>query len=258
MKINGEKIRSYREERGLTLAELAQKADISISYLSELERGTKQPSLKSLNKISTALNIPREEIVAISIDSTMLNFGDKMRFAREKHGLTISETADRLGLSVQYISDIEKNKVIPAVSTIKSISKVLDVPVSVLLNGESSVGIKLKTIREEQGVTQVSLAEKADLSPGLITQIEKGKVQPSFKTIEKLSKVLGVSPCYFVLDNENIEEMLPAFSPQLRALLQDDNVQAVLRLVCHLSQDELQFVLNFIQLFKKSGVELKQ
>jgi transcriptional regulator with XRE-family HTH domain len=256
MKVKGDRIRKLRDEKGLTLSDLAQKSEISISYLSELERGTKQPSLKSLNKIATALNVPREEIVALSLESPALNFGDRTRFAREKRGLTLTETAERLGLSLQYISDIEKNKVVPAVSTIKNIAKVLDIPVSILLNGDSSIGIKLRTIREEQGVTQVKLAEMAALSPGLITQIEKGKVQPSFKTIEKLAKVLGVSPCYFVLDNENIEEMLPAFSQELRSLLQDDNVQAILRVVCHMNQKELQFVLNFIQMFKKSNIEL--
>ena len=39
-------IRSLRQKRNMTLQELAKKADISVSYLSEIELGKKQPSLR--------------------------------------------------------------------------------------------------------------------------------------------------------------------------------------------------------------------
>lgn len=254
MKIKGEYIRQLREERGYNLVEFAEKAGISPSYLSELERGAKKPSLKTLDKIAGVLNVARESIVEVSPEGSGLTFGDRVRFAREKNGFTIGALAEKVNLSTAYLAEIERNKVMPAVSTIKLLARELGVPETVLLAENSSLGLKLKLIREEHGLTQAGLAGKAGVSPGLIAQIEQGKVQPSFKSIERISGVLGVSPCFFVLDNENIEAMLPAFSPDLRRLLQQPNVQAVLRVICHLNENELQFVLNFIKLFKQANL----
>ncbi|WP_421382029.1 helix-turn-helix domain-containing protein [Bacillus salacetis] len=55
----GERIRSIRENKGLTINELAAKADISKSYISSIERDIqKNPSLKVLDKIAAALEVP--------------------------------------------------------------------------------------------------------------------------------------------------------------------------------------------------------
>ena len=53
----GEKIRSERLKKPLTLKQLAEKTKLSISFLSEIERGLSQPSMASLRRISQALGI---------------------------------------------------------------------------------------------------------------------------------------------------------------------------------------------------------
>lgn len=52
----GERIKALRQERKLTLRELSQKADISISFLSDIENGRSNPSLERLKAIAEALN----------------------------------------------------------------------------------------------------------------------------------------------------------------------------------------------------------
>ncbi|MEW6066595.1 XRE family transcriptional regulator [Desulforamulus profundi] len=54
----GFKIRELRKEKQKTLQELAREAGISAGLLSQVERGTVQPSLDTLWKITKALNIP--------------------------------------------------------------------------------------------------------------------------------------------------------------------------------------------------------
>mgnify|MGYP000418686603 CR=1 FL=1 len=54
----GETIRQLREELGLSQRALARKAGISSQYLSDIEIGRTSPSLKSLEKIASALNLP--------------------------------------------------------------------------------------------------------------------------------------------------------------------------------------------------------
>ena len=53
----GDKIRELREKRKLTQIELAKLAGISNTYLSDIERGRVNPSLKTLDKLARALGI---------------------------------------------------------------------------------------------------------------------------------------------------------------------------------------------------------
>lgn len=51
------RIREYRERRGYKLQELADKAGISVGYLSHLERGERDnPSTEVMENIAIALN----------------------------------------------------------------------------------------------------------------------------------------------------------------------------------------------------------
>lgn len=54
----GRKLRLRRAIKGRSLQELAEKADISIGLLSQIERGVTTPSLKSLRQICAALDMP--------------------------------------------------------------------------------------------------------------------------------------------------------------------------------------------------------
>ena len=54
------KIREKREEKGLSLNQLAKISEISKSHLSDIERGVKIPSILILVKISKALEIEDE------------------------------------------------------------------------------------------------------------------------------------------------------------------------------------------------------
>ncbi|MGO8693895.1 MAG: helix-turn-helix domain-containing protein [Rectinemataceae bacterium] len=53
----GERIKSLRTKQGSTLAELGKKANVSTSYLSQIERDRTSPSLATLAVIARALNV---------------------------------------------------------------------------------------------------------------------------------------------------------------------------------------------------------
>ncbi len=55
---NGRRIREIRKQKQYTLQELAEKAGLSTSLLSQIERGIVDPTVGSFWKISVALNIP--------------------------------------------------------------------------------------------------------------------------------------------------------------------------------------------------------
>ena len=53
----GERLRALRHERGDTLDETAERAGISMQYLSEIERGRKEPSSEVIAAVAGALDV---------------------------------------------------------------------------------------------------------------------------------------------------------------------------------------------------------
>ncbi|MGA7759332.1 MAG: helix-turn-helix transcriptional regulator [Ilumatobacteraceae bacterium] len=60
----GEFIRSQRRLAELSQRELARLADVSDAYLSQLERGLHEPSVRVLNGLAQALNVPSDKLLA--------------------------------------------------------------------------------------------------------------------------------------------------------------------------------------------------
>jgi len=75
----GTKIRSIRQEKGLTLNELADKTDLTASYLSQIERNLIDPSLSSLRKISLALEVPLYSFLTDKKKQNVLIKADKRK-----------------------------------------------------------------------------------------------------------------------------------------------------------------------------------
>ncbi|MGE5607038.1 MAG: helix-turn-helix domain-containing protein [Bacteroidota bacterium] len=65
----GRQIRAAREEKGLTLDELALRTGLTKSFLSQVERGKSSPSLSSVRLIVQELNIPLVSLFENSIDN---------------------------------------------------------------------------------------------------------------------------------------------------------------------------------------------
>ncbi len=248
--IDNKLIRDLRQKRNMTLQELAHRADLSVSYLSEIELGKKQPSLETIDKLSQALNISREGLISTNGSGTV-GLGTKIALLRQEKNLSLAELAEKVGISASYLCQIENEKVMPALSTLKNIAKALGVKSESLMPTTSFVGYKLKRIRCERKITQAELAKKAGVSTGLIGQIESGKVEPSIKTLEKIAGALSLSPCFFVSEDDEISSILKPMNPEVRELLKDAKVRSALELLSDCSAEEFSFILKFIQLYKE-------
>ena len=58
----GERLRLIRKENRLTLKDLSQLADLSVPYLSDMERGVVNPSIDTLQKVAKAYNMTVKEL----------------------------------------------------------------------------------------------------------------------------------------------------------------------------------------------------
>jgi transcriptional regulator with XRE-family HTH domain len=54
--------------------------------------------------------------------------------------------------------------------------------------------VNLKKFRKEEGLSQEALAERCDVSPNHIGQIEMGRRFPSIELIERIAAILKVEP----------------------------------------------------------------
>jgi transcriptional regulator with XRE-family HTH domain len=64
---------------------------------------------------------------------------------------------------------------------------------------QNTVGAVVRTHREAQGLTQKALAQRCQLSPVYISQIEKGERRPSLPVCRALAAALGCPPQLLVL-----------------------------------------------------------
>ena len=54
------------------------------------------------------------------------------------------------------------------------------------------IGNELKKARESKGLTQTDVAKKVGLHYNSYAKIERGELQPSLKTLDKIYKALGL------------------------------------------------------------------
>ncbi|MDI6871781.1 MAG: helix-turn-helix transcriptional regulator [Bacillota bacterium] len=253
-------VRREREERGWTLQQLAERAGLSVSYLSEIEQGKKRPSLKVARRLSQTLGLPPTAIFTSPPPEEggdgpgQVTLGARLRLAREARELTLEAVAQKVGISASYLSQIERDLATPSVATLRQLSEVLQVTPGQLVppGRRDSLGAKLKTLRTNLGLSRGEVAQRAGVSVSLVAQIENGRTNPSLETLQRISDVLGISPCYLIVENPGLEQMLTTMTPELRELLTEPEVQSVLRMACTFSKKEFTFLLRFIQLLKVS------
>jgi XRE family transcriptional regulator, regulator of sulfur utilization len=60
----GRAVRALREERGLSQERLAEAADVDDTYISGLERGQRNPTLLTVQRVASALGVTLAELMA--------------------------------------------------------------------------------------------------------------------------------------------------------------------------------------------------
>lgn len=95
---------------------------------------------------------------------------------------------------------------------------------------EINIGEKIKELRKEKGMSIAELANKAELSPGLISQIERNMVTPSIVSLWKIAQSLQVSIGYF-FDEETKDITNPVVKKRERKRIVVSNNNAIYELL---------------------------
>ena len=88
-------LRFYREANGMSQEQLAAASALDRTYISQLERGLKSPTLHSLDKIAACLNVPAEALIQTSRDSATLRVATDY-ITREQSHVAISRHDESL------------------------------------------------------------------------------------------------------------------------------------------------------------------
>jgi len=59
----GRSLRVQRDAKGLSQEQLAEKADLDRTYISDIERGTRNPGIKNVVRLARALGIPAARLL---------------------------------------------------------------------------------------------------------------------------------------------------------------------------------------------------
>lgn len=71
-RIFGKRLKQLRQLQELTQQELAERAEMSISFLSSIERGLKSPTIETLEKLADALGVTLSELLSFDSGAKIL------------------------------------------------------------------------------------------------------------------------------------------------------------------------------------------
>lgn len=66
----GKALKLCRTQKGMTKTKLAESSNISVSYLTLLEQGKREPNISTINEICKALQIPPSILIFLASDSS--------------------------------------------------------------------------------------------------------------------------------------------------------------------------------------------
>ncbi len=98
------------------------------------------------------------------------------------------------------------------------------------INTMIDIGEKIRKLRKDKGINISDLAKIANLSTGLISQIERNLVVPSVTSLWKIAKGLEVSIGYF-FDEEDKKDINPIIKKTDRKKIVTKNLNAVYELL---------------------------
>lgn len=168
----GEKLRSARKDRGLSIEDLAELSEIPVEDIRNIENNTIAPSLQHLEKLSAALNVTIRYFVSRSPQDSKL--GDKIKALREKVEMSQAQLASMASISASLVSQIENNITTPSLETLDRIAECLDVETSYFLVDTGSTSQFLSSLSPEMislltdPKVQAVLTAVRDLGPGEI------------------------------------------------------------------------------------------
>jgi XRE family transcriptional regulator, fatty acid utilization regulator len=123
--IFGLKIRQLRMQKGLSLAEVAQKVGFSVSYLNEIEKGKKFPKAEKVMALANNLGVDYDQLVSLKLHNDLEPIADIL------NSTVLSDLPlDMFGIDASDFVDLMSkapSKISAFINTLKEISRTYDI-----------------------------------------------------------------------------------------------------------------------------------
>jgi transcriptional regulator with XRE-family HTH domain len=131
----GKQFERLREERGRSLAELAESSGVELAVIEQIERGDGgSVNLDTLRKLAGALDLPLHALFEGLEDDRIAGgpFGPRLTLLRERRGWSRAQLGEASGLDVDTIEQIEREQLSPGLSELRQLASGLGLLISEL------------------------------------------------------------------------------------------------------------------------------
>ena len=106
----GQRIAELRRSKGISQLCLAEMADISKEHLSNLERGNKLPSAKTLTQIASALDVSLDTLVGVDNDKSHIEIDAQLQSLLTTYSIAEKDALLAIFRDIERFSAIVKAK----------------------------------------------------------------------------------------------------------------------------------------------------
>ncbi len=107
----GRLVQQRRHELNLSRRDLAEQSDVSYPYVSQIETGERDPSLRTMHKLAEVLDVPVEQMAALVAPEDWIASGTPPMAAVRRSQASSSRPPE---LSFDAQVDLYRDKVLPA------------------------------------------------------------------------------------------------------------------------------------------------
>lgn len=136
-----------------------------------------------------------------------------IRAVRKQHKMTLSQVADQTGISVSFLSDLERGRTAPSLHTLELLATCYDVSLASLLEEETidtsgkdtlyrEIGRRIRAEREALGFCQSDVATYVGLTRTSMVNIESGRQRLPLHALYAIAEAFGVSIGCLLPQNE--------------------------------------------------------
>jgi len=240
--IFGLKVRQLRQGKQLSFADLSKLANVSVSYLNEIEKGKKYPKEDKITSLSKALDVPYDDLISSELDTSLAPVTELLQ----------SNFLNELPLDIFCI---ELSKVVEIIASAPSrvgafISTLLEISRNYALKNEHFYFGALRSYLELHNNFFLDLEEKVDEFKS------QYKLTPDQPVPGKaLKRVLETTFGYTVKEDglselKELQEMRSVFLPKKKHLLLNDNLSEAQKTF----QYGKEIAFNYLQLKERAGV----
>ena len=132
----GKAIKRLRQDQRMTAEDLGAKLGVTRSTVHRWEAGERNPSDADKEKICHIFGITIAELFSIRdapLEEIPVDIGLRMKEARQEAGLSLRAVAEKTKMVASFLSDIERGKAQPSISTLWKIARAFGTTPSVLL-----------------------------------------------------------------------------------------------------------------------------